>query len=71
MNIKLNGQNKDVTESGLSVEKLLVFEKVKNLDTVAVQINGAFLNKDAYAKTLLNEGDDIEFVYFMGGGQGE
>jgi sulfur carrier protein len=71
MNIKLNGQNKDVTESGLSVEKLLVFEKVKNLDTVAVQINGAFLSKDAYAKTLLNEGDDIEFVYFMGGGQGE
>ena len=71
MNIKINGQNREINDDGLTVEKLLVIEKVKNLDTVAVQINGAFLNKDAYVKTLLNEGDDIEFVYFMGGGQGE
>ena len=35
---------------------------------VAVQINGEFVDIQNYASTYLKSGDDIDFLYFMGGG---
>jgi sulfur carrier protein len=35
---------------------------------IAVQINGEFVDMDKYPSTYLKSGDDVEFLYFMGGG---
>jgi sulfur carrier protein len=70
MKVTINGQKKDIADAGITVEKLLFLEEVKNPDTVAVQYNGEFLNREAYGTTFVQEGDDVEFVYFLGGGRG-
>lgn len=70
MNIKVNGLKKEIDRDAIAVSELLTLEQVKNLDTVAVQVNGGFLKKEQYGSTLLKNGDEVEFLYFMGGGQG-
>ncbi len=71
MNIKINGQQRNIEKKEIPVSELLVIERVKNLDTVAVQVNGAFVKKERFLATLLKDGDEVEFVYFMGGGESE
>jgi len=69
MIVRVNGQKKEISLNAASVGDLLVLEDVKNPDTVAVQHNGEFLNREAYETTSVKDGDDVEFVYFLGGGQ--
>jgi sulfur carrier protein len=35
---------------------------------VAVQLNGEFVEMSSYSSTYIKSGDDIEFLFFMGGG---
>jgi thiamine biosynthesis protein ThiS len=35
---------------------------------VAVEHNGAIIDRDAYASTTLNDGDSVEIVRMVGGG---
>ena len=37
-------------------------------DMVSIEYNGTILNRDDYDSTIVNDGDRIEFLYFMGGG---
>ena len=37
-------------------------------DRIAVEINGEIIKKSDYDKTVLNDGDKIEVVSFVGGG---
>ncbi len=67
MTIKVNGESQDV-ESGTSVGQLLIINQVAQPDMVSVQLNGAFLDRNRFQDTLLQEGDEIDFLYFMGGG---
>ena len=67
MDVKINGEQKNF-ENQLTVTELLKEEKVDMPDMVTVQVNGEILNKDNYASTSLKEGDEVEFLYFMGGG---
>ena len=48
--------------------KLIVDEKVENAEYVTVTLNDDFLDKEAFETTVIKEGDNIEFLYFMGGG---
>jgi sulfur carrier protein len=36
---------------------------------VTVQVNGKFLSKDQYALAQLSENDEVDFLYFLGGGE--
>ena len=36
---------------------------------VSVQLNGKFLSKDQYASSQLNDNDEVDFLYFLGGGE--
>jgi sulfur carrier protein len=36
---------------------------------VTVQINEEFVEREDYDATQLKEGDKVDFLYFMGGGQ--
>ena len=68
MQIKLNGTPQEI-EIGLNVAKLLMRNKVEQPDMVSVQLNGEFVQRDRVATTVLKEGDEVDFLYFMGGGR--
>ena len=69
MNEVSNNGSKEMGESDIDIKKLLVIEKVESIDTVSVQLNGEFVERDNFASTTLKDGDEIDFLYFMGGGQ--
>ena len=67
MKLTINGEAKELKD-GLSITELLVVENVELPEMVSVQLNDEFLRQDEYAATIVKEGDDINFLYFMGGG---
>jgi sulfur carrier protein len=68
MKIKVNGAPQEI-DAGLSVAGLLVRNNVEQPDMVSVQLNGRFVQRDGFATTVFAEGDEVDFLYFMGGGQ--
>ena len=68
MQIKVNGDGQEVAE-GMNVATLLTNNDVDNPEMVSVQVNGEFVDKDNYESTTLSEGAEVDFLYFMGGGQ--
>ena len=68
MTITDSGNKKEVKD-GLTLPELIELEKVETPQYVTVSINEEFVQKDAEASVVLKEGDNIEFLYFMGGGQ--
>ncbi|MCR5150348.1 MAG: sulfur carrier protein ThiS [Clostridiales bacterium] len=67
MKITVSGIQKEYAE-GLTVEQLILTEKVENPLYVTVTINIEFIKREYFGKTIINDGDVIEFLYFMGGG---
>mgnify|MGYP002624687938 FL=1 len=68
MTITVAGTKKEVKD-GLTLPELIEQEKVETPQYVTVSINEEFIQKDAETATVLKEGDSVEFLYFMGGGQ--
>ncbi|MBQ9674202.1 MAG: sulfur carrier protein ThiS [Ruminococcus sp.] len=68
MFITVAGIKKEVKE-GLTVAQLIVDEKVETPEYVTVSLNDEFLESGTFDKTVLKDGDTVEFLYFMGGGQ--
>lgn len=68
MKIKVNGKEEKINKDSLSISALLTIAKVKGPDMVSVQLNGEFVNQADFEKTHLKDGDEVEFLYFMGGG---
>ena len=64
--IKVNGETLEGRD-GITVAELL---KERGYKTVffAVEVNGVFVKKDEYAAYVLNDGDKVEVVNFVGGG---
>jgi len=67
MNLVINGESITV-ENGVSVTELLKVREVKMPDMVSVELNGNILNRTSFDSTFPSDGDQIEFLYFMGGG---
>jgi len=68
MKLTVSGNIKEYDE-GLTVAQLIELEKVEMPLYVSVSINDEFVKSNAYNETALHEGDVVEFLYFMGGGQ--
>ena len=68
MHISVNGEQHEFNEVEVNILRLLEIRQVESPEMVAVQINGEFVDIQNYASTYLKSGDDIEFLYFMGGG---
>ena len=66
--IKVNGESQ-VVELPLTVEELIKQNNVENPELVSVQVNEEFLDRNEYANRQVEEGDEIDFLFFMGGGQ--
>ena len=65
--IIINGEKKDVALP-VSVSELIRVEGVEQPDMVSVQVNGEFLLREEFTSRELKAGDEIDFLYFMGGG---
>lgn len=68
MVITVAGEKKEVKD-GLTVSQLIVDENVETPQYVTISLNDDFVDRDAFESTILKEDDNIEFLYFMGGGQ--
>lgn len=68
MKIKVNGKKREINALLISIVELLMLEKIENPEMVSVQLNGEFVEKEKLSATYLKESDEIEFIYFMGGG---
>ena len=68
MIITVAGVKKEVAD-GLTVAQLVIDEKVKTPQYVTVTINDDFVEYGQFEETVLKDGDNVEFLYFMGGGQ--
>ena len=65
MKITVAGEKKEVAD-GISVQELIELEKVETPQYVTVSINEEFLESGTFESTTLKEGDEVEFLYFMG-----
>ena len=68
MTITVAGVKKEVSDA-LTVAQLIIDENVETPQYVTVTINDDFVDNDKFEETLLHDGDTVEFLYFMGGGQ--
>ncbi|MDR3293989.1 MAG: sulfur carrier protein ThiS [Clostridiales bacterium] len=51
------------------MRELLIKKEVKVHDYVTVQINGEIVPNAEYDTFVVHDGDEAEFLYFMGGGR--
>ena len=68
MTITVAGVKKEVAD-GLTVSQLITDEKVETPQYVTVTVNDDFVKSGQFEETVLNDGDNVEFLYFMGGGR--
>ena len=61
--------NKKEYEDGINVATLIERENVETPQYVTVSVNEEFIDSDAFDTYTLKEGDEVEFLYFMGGGR--
>lgn len=67
MQITVSGAKKEVKD-GLKLTELFELENVETPEYVTVSINDEFIDGDKKETTVLKDGDNVEFLYFMGGG---
>ncbi len=69
MQVVVNGNTETFSEVSLTVAELLNVSGVESPDLVSVQLNREFVNRTNYSSTHLKDQDEVDFLYFMGGGQ--
>ncbi|MCP3891375.1 MAG: sulfur carrier protein ThiS [Desulfobulbaceae bacterium] len=67
MYIMINGEKTEMADP-CTVTELLEERKIESPDMVSVELNQEILAKDVFTTTVLQENDNVEFLYFMGGG---
>ena len=68
MKLNVAGETKEYAD-GLTVKELIALENVETPEYVTVSLNDEFVDQGAFETTELKDGDVVEFIYFMGGGQ--
>lgn len=68
MTITVAGNKKEVADN-LTVAQLIADENVETPQYVTVTINDDFVQSGTFDETVLKDGNVVEFLYFMGGGQ--
>ena len=68
MKILANGEEQQIDRDDVSIAKLLKINDIESPEMVSVQLNGLFVDPDDYETTQIKEGDEVDFLYLMGGG---
>ena len=69
MKLQINGEAETIEKESITISDLLAYKEVKMPEMVSVELNGDILDRDAFDSTNLKDDDQVEFLYFMGGGQ--
>ena len=69
MKLKVNGKEETISQNSASVLELLKVFNVAQPEMVSVQLNGEFVNREDFGKIQVKNADEIDFLYFMGGGK--
>ena len=64
--IQLNGDPYEIND-GTNLNELLNKLKIQK-NKVAIEVNGEIVEKNKYPNLILNKGDKVEIVQFIGGG---
>ncbi|NBV83870.1 sulfur carrier protein ThiS [bacterium] len=69
MELTINGEIVTVAGDSLTISELLKTQNVDMPDMVSVELNGAILDRSEFDTTCVTSGNQVEFLYFMGGGR--
>jgi sulfur carrier protein len=69
MKILVNGNVKEIEAPKATISRVLKQNGVTKPEMVSVQLNEHFVEPAQYETTHLKEHDEVEFIYFMGGGR--
>jgi thiamine biosynthesis protein ThiS len=69
MNLIINGESRKFSEPSLALSALVIEKLGMKGDRVAVELNRQIVPRGAWETTLVKEGDRLEIVHFVGGGQ--
>ena len=70
MQLKVNGAPVEIAgQDSMNIDEALAALKVSDPLYVTVELNGEILERAAFGTTRVKNGDVVEFLYFMGGGQ--
>ncbi len=69
MQIVVNGSTEKLPDTALTIAELLKVSGVESPDMVSVQLNGEFVDRGDYSSKSVTDGDEVDFLYFMGGGR--
>ena len=67
MHIQVNGESREVEEN-ISLPKLIAVLSLK-ADQIAIELNHNVIRRAQWEDTLLQTGDRVEIVHFVGGGE--
>ena len=67
MRVTINGEERELPD-GASVADVIAQLGMQDLPGIAVELDGRFVERDAYSETRLTQGAAMEIVRFVGGG---
>jgi sulfur carrier protein len=71
MNLTVNGKKTAIVDKGsLSISELLKELNMEDPLYVTVALNDDILERTNFERVVVRDGDEVEFLYFMGGGSG-
>lgn len=68
ISITVSGERRKVKER-TTVAELLTIENVEMPEYVSVSVNENFVQHKNFEEYVLKDGDEVEFLYYMGGGK--
>jgi len=68
MILTIAGEKKEAPND-ITVAAPIEQENVETPEYVTVSVNEEFIERDSFDTYVLKEGDEVEFLYFMGGGR--
>ena len=65
--IQVNGEAQEV-QLPISLSELIKQNDVQQPEMVSVQVNEDFVDRSEWDSIQIKEGDNVDFLFFMGGG---
>ena len=69
MNVIINGDRREFSEPSMALSSLIVEKLGMKADRVAVELNRQIVSRGEWESTLVEDGDRLEIVHFVGGGE--
>jgi len=66
MELKINGKDYDFQEQDITIN--FVLEKLNITKNVVIELNGEIIKKSEFDSLKLRKNDNMEILFFMGGG---